>query len=245
MYQLFNVSKVYAKSTALLDLNFTIAKGVIFGFIGLSGAGKSTLLRTLAGLIQPSSGSIFFQGKDLSELSEQELRAFRQSIGMIFQQVNLFNARTVAENIAYPLEIAGIPNTAQQQRIAELLQIVGLSAKKDAYPATLSGGEKQRVGIARALANRPEVLLCDEATSALDPKTKRDILELLQMVNQQLGVTVILITHDMDVIQAICHEVAVLEAGQIIERGSVKQLLEQPEHETTKQFLNKRSFNYV
>lgn len=238
MIEVKNLSKFYPRSGsdvfALRNVSMRVAKQDVYGIIGLSGAGKSTLIRCLAGLIKPSEGQIFFQGK---EIASQNMRVFHRRIGMIFQHFNLFSARTAFENVAYPLEIAGIPSDQRQKRVDELLHLVGLSAKKDAYPASLSGGEKQRVGIARALANHPEVLFCDEATSALDPKTTKEILDLLKKVNEKLGVTIVLITHDMEVIKKICHKVAVLEAGKIIEEGAVSHIFADPQHPTTKQFI--------
>ncbi|MBY0529387.1 MAG: ATP-binding cassette domain-containing protein [Rhabdochlamydiaceae bacterium] len=235
------VSKTYSsggkKIQALDQVNLTIDHKDIFGIIGLSGAGKSTLIRCLATLVFPSSGVILFDGKDLSLLDKKQLRHFRQNIGMIFQHFNLLSSRTVAENIAYPLEIASLNANRQQERVDELLNLVGLSHKKHAYPSSLSGGEKQRVGIARALACEPQVLLCDEATSALDPKTTQEILTLLKSINQQLGVTIVLITHEMEVIQEICNKVAVIESGKIVEEGFVADVFFNPTHTTTKEFL--------
>lgn len=236
-----NLSKIYANAQknvyALCHVTMQIKKQDIYGIIGLSGAGKSTLIRCLAGLIQPSEGRIFFQGEDISQETKRNLRKFHRQIGMIFQHFNLFSSRTVAENIAYPLEIAGVSLNVQQKRVDELLKLVGLLAKKETYPASLSGGEKQRVGIARALANHPEALFCDEATSALDPKTTKEILDLLKKVNEELGVTIVLITHDMEVIKKICHRVAVIEAGRIVEEGLVSHVFADPQHTTTKQFI--------
>ncbi len=241
MIQINSVSKTYnhagLATHALRDVNLTIEKQDIYGIIGLSGAGKSTLIRCLAGLISPTSGTISFHGQDIHHLRKQDLRQFRHKIGMIFQHFNLLSSRTVAQNIAYPLEIAGVPKSQHKERVDELLKLVGLSAKRDAYPSLLSGGEKQRVGIARALANRPDVLFCDEATSALDPKTTKEILELLKSINKKLGVTIVLITHDMEVIKRICHKVAVIEAGKIVEEGPVAEVFADPKHPTTKNFI--------
>jgi ABC-type metal ion transport system, ATPase component len=236
-----NLSKIYSNAQkdvyALRHVTMQIAKQDVYGIIGLSGAGKSTLIRCLAGLIQPSEGRVFFQGEDIGQGTKRNLRKFHRRIGMIFQHFNLFNSRTASENIAYPLEIAGISPDVRQKRVDELLKLVGLSAKKGAYPASLSGGEKQRVGIARALANHPEALFCDEATSALDPKTTKEILDLLKKVNEELGVTIVLITHDMEVIKRVCHKVAVIEAGSIVEEGLVSHVFADPQHGTTKQFI--------
>lgn len=226
---------------ALQHVNLTVQRGDIFGIIGPSGAGKSTLLRCLIHLLKPSSGHIYYNGRDVSELEGKDLLSFRMKMGMIFQHFNLFSARTVAENIAYPLELAGMPPEEIKRRVDELLALVGLSDKRDAYPATLSGGQKQRVGIARALANSPEVLFCDEATSALDPRTTRDILDLLKKINQTLGLTIVLITHDMEVIKRICHRVAVIDGGKIVEEGSVFNLFANPLHPTTKHFIQSSS----
>ncbi|MDP1608832.1 MAG: ATP-binding cassette domain-containing protein [Chlamydiales bacterium] len=231
------LSKTYGSLVALKEVSFSIEKQDIYGIIGLSGAGKSTLLRCLAGLIPPSSGQVFFQNDEFSQLKKSSIRRLRLRMGMIFQHFNLLSSRTVADNIAYPLEIAGVSSDEREKRIDELLHLVGLTAKKNTYPSSLSGGEKQRVGIARALANKPDILFCDEATSALDPKTTREILDLLKTVNQKLGVTIILITHDMEVIKRICHKVAILEGGRIVEQGSVAKVFSDPEHPTTKHFI--------
>lgn len=226
---------------ALQDISLEIATQQIYGIIGMSGAGKSTLIRALAGLIPPSSGQILFHNQDIAQMSQAQLQAFRRQIGMIFQHFNLLSSRTVEENICYPLEIAGIAKSAQKERLDELLPLVGLQAKRHSYPAMLSGGEKQRVGIARALANNPTLLLCDEATSALDPKTTKEILKLLQQINQQLAVTIVLITHEMEVIKQICHRVAVLEQGKIVEQGRVEDVFSAPHHPTTRAFLQNSS----
>ncbi len=226
---------------ALKDVSLKIEKGDSFGIIGLSGAGKSTLIRCLARLVAPSSGHILFHGKDIAEMDKKDLRTFRKNIGMIFQHFNLLSSRTVAGNIAYPLEIAGVPKEEQNRRIDELLTLVGLQEKKEAYPTQLSGGEKQRVGIARALANHPEVLLCDEATSALDPKTTREILDLLNKINKNLHVTIVLITHEMEVIKRLCNKVAVIDKGTIVEEGPVSDVFWDPKHPITKHFLQSTS----
>lgn len=239
------ISKSYLSAgqvvSALRDVTMHIPQGEVYGIIGVSGAGKSTLIRALAGLVTPSSGKIFFHGQDIVCATKQEKRQYHQKIGMIFQHFNLLYSRTVAENIRYPLEIAHVPLEEQNLRVDELLGLVGLSEKRDSYPSQLSGGEKQRVGIARALANRPELLLCDEATSALDPKTTNDILTLLKSINLKLGVTIVLITHEMDVIKQICHRVAVLEKGTIAEEGPVSQIFADPQHVTTQTFLQNAS----
>jgi len=239
------VSKKYVHAGktahALHDVSLQIEKGDVYGIIGLSGAGKSTLIRCLARLVAPSSGRILFHGKDIAHMDKSTLRSFRKNIGMIFQHFNLLSSRTVAGNIAYPLEIAGISQKERNKRIDELLKIVGLQEKKEAYPAQLSGGEKQRVGIARALANHPEVLLCDEATSALDPKTTREILDLLNRINKNLHVTIVLITHEMEVIKRICNKVAVIDKGTIVEKGLVSDVFWDPRHSITKHFLQSSS----
>lgn len=226
---------------ALEDVTLTIEQEDIYGIIGLSGAGKSTLIRCLASLAKPTSGRISFDGLDLNIMNKSTLRDFRLQIGMIFQHFNLLSSRTVAGNIAFPLEIARRTKEKQEARIGELLKLVGLTEKKHSYPASLSGGEKQRVGIARALANQPQVLLCDEATSALDPKTTKEILYLLKEINQRLRVTIILITHEMEVIKQICNKVAVIENGKIIEKGLVTEVFANPQQPTTKEFLQKSS----
>jgi len=227
--------------TALDNINLIVTQGDIFGIIGLSGAGKSTLIRCLARLIAPSSGAIFFKGEDIGHMEGRELRDFHKKIGMIFQHFNLLSSRTAAGNIAYPLELAHFSREEKQRRVEELLKLVGLSNKKDVYPAHLSGGEKQRVGIARALALNPELLLCDEATSALDPKTTREILDLLKKINQTSGLTIVLITHQMEVIKRICNKVAVIEQGKIVEEGLVSEIFAEPKHPTTQHFLQSAS----
>lgn len=224
---------------ALRDITFSIEKGDIYGIVGMSGAGKSTLLRCLSGLEKPSTGSIRIDGKDIGMMNQEELRQYRAMLGMVFQHFNLFPSRTAEENIAFPLEIHGAPHHQHSQRVAELLDLVGLAHKKDAYPAQLSGGEKQRIGIARALANNPSLLLCDEATSALDTATGRSILDLLKRLNQQLGLTIVLITHQLEAVQQICSKVAVLGQGELIEEGEVQDIFSNPLHQTTRLLLGK------
>ncbi len=235
------LSKLYrhaGKSAyALQGVTLGIAKQDVYGMIGLSGAGKSTLIRCLVGLIKPTSGRVLFNHTDIGHLKGKNLRDFRLKMGMIFQHFNLLSSRTVAGNIAYPLEIAGASKSEQNKRVDELLGLVGLSSKKEVYPSSLSGGEKQRVGIARALANQPEVLFCDEATSALDPRTTKEILDLLKTINKKLGITIVLIAHDMEVIKRICNRVAVMEAGKIVEEGLVSEVFAEPQHPTTKHFI--------
>jgi D-methionine transport system ATP-binding protein len=225
------------KVEALKNINMHIEQGDIFGIIGLSGAGKSTLVRCINRLEEPTKGEVYIKGKNIMSLNPAELREMRKKIGMIFQHFNLLNSRTVAENIAYPMEIAKVPKEDREKRIDELLKLVELEEKRDSYPSQLSGGQKQRVGIARALANHPDVLLCDEATSALDPKTTQSILKLLKKINETLGLTIVIITHEMEVIKQICSKVAVMEAGEVVETGPVSKVFAHPTHPTTKSFV--------
>ena len=212
----------------LENIDLEIFKGDIFGIIGVSGAGKSTLVRCVNFLEKPSSGTVYFDGKDLNRLTRKELYLARQSMGMIFQQFNLLMQRTTLENVCFPLEISGEAKASARRRAAELLELVGLPDKADAYPAQLSGGQRQRVAIARALATNPKVLLCDEATSALDPNTTRGVLALLKEINKSLGVTVVVITHEMAVVEEICNKVAVIDEHKIIETGDVKEVFIRP-----------------
>ncbi|EPX55617.1 Methionine ABC transporter ATP-binding protein [Cystobacter fuscus DSM 2262] len=232
MIELREVSKVYRQEgrevAALQGVSLRVAPGEVFGVLGQSGAGKSTLIRCVNLLERPTSGEVRVEGRDMLALEPHELRQARQGIGMIFQHFNLFSSQTVAGNVAYPLEVAGWPRPRIQERVAELLQLVGLSDRAHAYPAQLSGGQKQRVGIARALAPRPKILLSDEATSALDPETTRSVLGLLRDINRQLGLTILLITHQMDVVKDICDSVAVLERGRLVEQGKVIDLVTRP-----------------
>ncbi|MCD7036286.1 methionine ABC transporter ATP-binding protein [Metabacillus sp. GX 13764] len=241
MIKLSEVSKIYsAKSgnvTAVDNVSLEVEKGEIYGIIGYSGAGKSSLIRLLNGLEKPSSGTIEVAGKKLNTIKEADLRKARQKISMIFQHFNLLWSRTVSENISFPLEIAGIPKKKRDQRVKELIELTGLNGREKAYPSQLSGGQKQRVGIARALANNPEVLLCDEATSALDPQTTDSILDLLTDINQKLGLTIVLITHEMHVIRKICHRVAVMESGKVVEEGKVLNIFQHPKQPITKRFV--------
>ena len=223
---------------ALQDTSLEIERGDIYGIIGYSGAGKSTLARLINSLEKSTSGSIVIDGVETVGLAERELRRIRLGIGMIFQQFNLFTSRTVWGNIAYPLTVAGVPKEQHQQRISDLLHFVGLADKAHSYPDELSGGQKQRVGIARALATSPKILLADEATSALDPETTRDVLALLRRVNEEFGVTIVVITHEMEVIRSIAHKVAVMEAGRIIERGPVFDVFSAPREEATRGFVS-------
>ncbi|MBS7457969.1 methionine ABC transporter ATP-binding protein [Coralloluteibacterium stylophorae] len=222
---------------ALHPLDLSIGAGEVFGIIGHSGAGKSTLLRLLNGLETPSGGSLTVDGVALAGLDADGLRTLRRRVGMIFQHFNLLSARTVAGNVAFPLELAGTPAAELRSRVAELLATVGLEAHADKYPAQLSGGQKQRVGIARALATRPKILLCDEATSALDPQTTAAVLDLLSTINRELGLTIVLITHEMDVIRRVCDRVAVLDAGHLVEEGPVTRVFLHPRHATTRRFV--------
>ncbi|HEY4318750.1 MAG TPA: methionine ABC transporter ATP-binding protein [Herbaspirillum sp.] len=222
---------------AVREVNLAIRKGEIFGIIGRSGAGKSTLVRAINLLNRPSAGRIVVDGKDLTALPAAALRDARREIGMIFQHFNLLSSRTVAGNIALPLELAGVPQADIGKRVETLLELVGLETQRDRYPAQISGGQKQRVGIARALANNPKVLLSDEATSALDPETTRSILLLLQKINRELGLTIVLITHQMEVIKDICDRVAVMDAGAIIEQGNVIDIFRRPAHAVTRALI--------
>lgn len=222
---------------ALRGIDLHVPKGEVFGVIGRSGAGKSSLVRTINLLNRPSSGRVTVAGQDLTSLSLPALRAARRGIGMVFQHFNLLSSRTVADNVALPLEIEGMDRAAMRARVDPLLDLVGLGALRDRYPAQISGGQKQRVGIARALASRPQVLLSDEATSALDPETTRSILALLQQVNKEFGLTVVLITHQMQVIKQVAQRVAVMEAGRIVEQGSVLEVFTRPQHAITRSLL--------
>lgn len=215
--------------TAVNDLNFTINRGDIFGIIGLSGAGKSTLVRCLNLLERPTQGQVLVDGKDLTTLNGRELRESRRNIGMIFQHFNLLMQRTVLDNVCFPMELAGVKKKEARKKALELLDTVDLADKAKAYPAQLSGGQKQRVAIARVLAADPEILLCDEATSALDPQTTKAILSLLKEINEKLGITIVVITHEMAVVQAICNRVGVLENGVLVEQGDVEQLFRNPQ----------------
>lgn len=241
MYQLENLSKEFVekgnKVVAIQNINLEIEKGKIFGIIGFSGAGKSTLVRCLNLLEVPTSGKVIFNGKNLLEMSQAELRKSRQKIGMIFQSFNLLAQRNVLDNVCFPLEIAGVKKKDAQKRALELLDMVGIRDKARNYPSQLSGGQKQRVAIARALATNPDVLLCDEATSALDPITTTAILELLKEINRKLGVTIIIITHEMKVVQQICDNVAVMSHGVIVEQGVVKEIFVKPTSDITKKLV--------
>ena len=241
MIRLEHMQKTFSNNrvttTAVKDVSLEINKGEIFGIIGFSGAGKSTLVRCINLLERPTSGSVYFQDTDLTKLSDKALREYRRHIGMIFQQFNLLAQRTVIDNITFPLEVAGVSKTKARERARELLKIVELSDKENSYPAQLSGGQKQRVAIARALATEPEVLLCDEATSALDPITTKAILALLKEINKTLGVTIIVITHEMKVVEQICDRVAVMNQGVVEEQASVQDFFLNPKSETGKKLV--------
>ena len=245
MIELKNISKDFGSGEkavhAVRDVSLSIGSGEIFGIIGFSGAGKSTLVRCINLLERPSSGSVFVAGQDLTALSAKDLRAARKKIGMIFQHFNLMPSRTVAGNVAYPLKGSGLSKEDIQKKVATLLELVGIGDKADAYPSQLSGGQKQRVAIARALANDPQVLLCDEATSALDPQTTKAILHLLKHLNETLGITIVLITHEMAVVKEICDRVAVMEYGRVVEQGEVFTVFAEPKQDITKSFIHTTS----
>nr|WP_086939044.1 methionine ABC transporter ATP-binding protein MetN [Thaumasiovibrio occultus] len=241
MIELSQVNKVFNQGDgafhALKDIDLHISKGTIFGVIGASGAGKSTLIRCVNLLERPTSGTIVVDGTELTALSNQQLTQARRKIGMIFQHFNLLSSRTVFNNVALPLELAGFDKTHIKKRVTELLDLVGLADKHAVYPANLSGGQKQRVAIARALACEPKVLLCDEATSALDPATTHSILALLQEINQKLGLTILIITHEMEVVKTICHEVAIIGGGELVEKGPVGEIFAHPKSTLAKEFI--------
>ena len=235
--RLVDLKRRFGQTAALDGVSLDVNRGEILGIIGRSGAGKSTLIRCLNGLERPDSGQVLVEGREISRLGERELQPLRRRVGMIFQHFNLLSAKTVEDNVALPLKIASAPRSERRRRAAELLELVGLSQKAGAYPASLSGGQKQRVGIARALAARPGILLSDEATSALDPETTRSILALLKDINRKLGLTVILITHEMEVVRAIADRIAVIDAGRIIEEGPVWKVFAAPRSEVTRSLL--------
>lgn len=241
LIELTHVKKSYAQKKtavhAVNDVSLQVEKGDIYGIVGYSGAGKSTLVRLLNGLELPTDGDVVINGQNILALKNKELRNFRKKIGMIFQHFNLLWSRTVIQNIELPLELAGVKKAQRRQKAKELVQLVGLEGREDAYPSQLSGGQKQRVGIARALANDPEILLCDEATSALDPQTTEEVLELLLSINKKLHLTIVLITHEMNVIRKICNKVAVMELGKIVEEGSVQAVFSNPQQAVTKRFV--------
>lgn len=241
MIELRHIQKVFHTPKgdihACQDVNLTIQTGEIFGVIGYSGAGKSTLVRIINQLEKQTSGEVIIDGEDISLLNPKDLRKKRTKMGMIFQHFNLLWSRTVQKNIELPLEIAGVDKEIRKKKTRELIELVGLQGRENAYPSELSGGQKQRVGIARALANDPGILLCDEATSALDPDTTEQILDLLKDINRKLGITIVMITHQMEVVQKICHRVAVMSEGKVVEVGRVKDIFEHPQHTVTKRFV--------
>ncbi|QSX07524.1 ATP-binding cassette domain-containing protein [Alkalibacter rhizosphaerae] len=229
MIKIENITKIYSNQAgdflALENVSLNVDKGDIYGVIGLSGAGKSTLVRCINLLERPTEGKVYIDGEEITAMGEDQLRKTRQSLGMIFQDFNLLMQRSVTDNIRFPLEIAKVNKKDAENRVAELLELVGLQDKANSYPAQLSGGQKQRVAIARALANHPKVLLCDEATSALDPVTTLSILKLLKDINEKLGVTIIIITHEMKVVETICNKVAVIESAKIVKDGWTKDII--------------------
>lgn len=241
MIQFEEVTKTYQSGKqsihALNGIDLTVETGEIYGVIGFSGAGKSSLIRTVNLLERPSSGRVLIDGKDISTLSAKDIRQTRKDIGMIFQHFNLLNSKTVFHNVAMPLILAKTPKNKIKEQVKDLLDFVGLGDQAEKYPDQLSGGQKQRIGIARALATNPSVLLCDEATSALDPQTTQSILELLRRINREYNITILLITHEMGVIREICDKVAVLEAGKVIEQGTVFEVFTNPQHTTTQRFV--------
>ncbi len=243
MIRLVDVEKHYPGTggAALDGVSLEVARGEVFGVIGQSGAGKSTLIRMINALERPTNGRVEVDGIDIASLAPAALRVLRRRIGMIFQNFGLLSSRTVAANIAFPLKLADVPRADRDAKVAALLDRVGLTDHADKYPAQLSGGQKQRVGIARALATDPDVLLCDEATSALDPETTRQVLGLLRDLNRDLGLTIVLITHEMDVVRAVCDRVAVLERGRIVETGTVTAIFDAPKHAATRQMLQSLS----
>ena len=242
MIELKNITKTFEhkgkKNIALSNISLSVSEGKIVGVIGESGAGKSTLIRCVNLLERPNSGEVWIDGQNLMELSPSKLTSARRNIGMIFQHFNLLSSRTVFDNIAFPLELNHTPKTKIKNRVYELVEMVGLTDKLDSYPANLSGGQKQRVAIARTLANNPKVLLSDEATSALDPSTTRSILSLLKDLNKELGITILLITHEMDVVKQICDDIAVMNGGKLIEQGSVSEIFSNPKTELAQRFIS-------
>ncbi len=230
---------------ALKNINLSIEKGDIYGIIGMSGAGKSTLVRSINYLEKPTEGTVLIDGVELGSLSETQLRKIRSSIGMIFQNYNLLEQRNVLGNVCFPLELKGVKRKQAKERARELLKLVNLEDKEKAYPSQLSGGQKQRVAIARALATEPGILLCDEATSALDPQTTASILELIKKINEDLGITVVIITHQMSVVTDVCKKVAIIDNGVLVEEGSVEKIFENPESDAAKELLSGRKVGYT
>lgn len=242
--KLNKVNKIYNNNVhALKDIDLSVEEGDIYGIIGYSGAGKSTLIRLLNGLETATTGEVVVLNEDFGKINNERRRIKRQSIGMIFQHFNLLWSRTVAENIAFPLEILGVPKNEREKRVDELVKLVGLEDRKNNYPSQLSGGQKQRVGIARALAGNPKILLCDEATSALDPETTADVLDLINEIHKKTNITVVLITHEMNVVKTICTKVAVIDGGRIVEEGLVSDVFYNPQKDVTKKFLKQTAFS--
>lgn len=241
MIQFKDVSKTFKSkgvtTQALQHVSLDIEDGDMFGVIGFSGAGKSTLLRMVNGLEMPTAGHVEINGQDLSKISHNEMRKLRKSIGMVFQQFNLLDSRTVFDNVAIPLRLNKVDKSKIHKKVVELLEYVNLADKADAYPGQLSGGRKQRVGIARALATDPSILLCDEATSALDPETTESILQLLERIHKELNITILIVTHEIQVIQRLCNRVAVMEHGKVVEKGSVLEVFSNPQQDMTKKFV--------
>nr|MBO2472232.1 methionine ABC transporter ATP-binding protein [Bacillota bacterium] len=241
MLKLENVEKIYGRGAnqvqALRGVSLEVMPGEIFGIIGLSGAGKSTLIRCINLLERPQAGRVYIDGVDVTGYKGKSLRQMRRQIGMVFQHFNLLTNRTALRNVTFPMEIAGVPRAERERRALELLSFVGLQDKAHRYPAELSGGEKQRVGIARALACEPRILLCDEPTSALDPETTKSFLALLKDINRRLGLTIVMVTHQMHVVQAVCHRVAVLDKGQVAEVGPVTKVFSDPETEAARRLV--------
>lgn len=232
------LNRTYGDVKAVQNVSLTIPSNTVFGIIGKSGAGKSSLVRLVSLLEKPDSGEVFYDDKRVDNLSKKDLILQRRRIGMIFQNFNLFSSRTAAKNVAYPLEICGTPKSVIKERVAELLDLVGLGDRADAPISTLSGGQKQRIAIARALANKPDILFCDEATSALDPQTTRSILELIREIQKKMNLTVVMITHQMEVVRDACDQVAVLDNGAVVEQGFVSDIFTNPKSEVTKDFIS-------
>lgn len=247
MIQLEDVNVVFThkdkKIEAVKHVNLHVKKGEVFGIVGFSGAGKSTLVRTINCLQRPTSGAVLIEGVDITKLSESKLRKERERIGMIFQHFNLMQSRTVLDNVLYALKRSSLTKEERKERAIELLRLVDIADKIEQYPSQLSGGQKQRVAIARALANNPKILLCDEATSALDPQTTKQILKLLKQINETLQLTIVIITHEMEVVKEICHKVAVMEHGSVVEEGKIFDIFAKPKEETTKRFI--ASVNHI
>lgn len=245
MIQIEHLNKTYVSRQgethiALTDINLTIEDGSVFGIIGQSGAGKSTLVRCLNLLERPTSGSIIINGRDITSLSEKELREFRSSVSMVFQNFSLLQQRTVLRNVMFPLELRHVDKKEAEKRARELLELVGLADKCDKYPSQLSGGQQQRVAIARALVNNPSIMLCDEATSALDSMTTHSILKLLKDINEKMGVTIVLITHSLAVAELICDNVVVIDEGKIVEEGKTEDIFANPQSDVARKLLEKR-----